>query len=78
VTPDPHACDGSYTELELEWQDIHIRVQSSAEDNELYLVDSPIKTTPGDSLIIVPRMLWEREGDNQDVDGYHCWDSDPC
>jgi hypothetical protein len=61
----------------LEWQDILIRVQSSAEDNELYLL-APIKTTPGDSLIIVPSVLWEREGDNLDMDGYHCWNSDPC
>jgi putative isomerase len=63
VTPGPHAYDGSYTELEVEWQDIHIRVQSAAERNELYLLISPIKATPGDSLIIVPQMLWEREGD---------------
>jgi putative isomerase len=63
VTPGPHAYDGSYTELELEWRDIHVRVQSATEHNELYLLITPISALQGDSLIIVPQMLWEREGD---------------
>jgi len=63
VIPGPHAYDGSYTELELEWQDIHIRVQSASENNELYLLITPIKTEPGDLLIINPKMLWKMEGE---------------
>ena len=42
VTPGPHAYDGSYTELEIAWQDIHIRVQSATEGNELFLLLTPI------------------------------------
>jgi len=63
VIPGPHAYDGSYTELELEWQDIYIRVQSASENNELYLLITPIKTEPGDLLIINPKMLWKMEGE---------------
>jgi len=63
VTPGPHAYDGSYTELELEWRNIHIRVQSASENNELCLLIIPIKAVPGDSLIIDPQMLWNREGE---------------
>jgi putative isomerase len=61
ITPGPHAYDGSYTELELEWRKIHIRVQSATQNNELYLLISSIEATQADSLIIVPQMLWDRE-----------------
>ena len=63
VTPGPHAYDGSYTELEVEWRNIHVRVQSASQKNELYLLITPIRSVPGDSLIIVPQMLWDREGE---------------
>jgi len=63
VTPGPHAYDGSYTELELEWRDIHVRVQSAAVENELHLLVTPIKSSPGDLLIVDPQMMWDRAGE---------------
>ena len=63
VIPGPHAYDGSYTELEFEWNNIKLRVQSASVNNELYLMVSPLNVVPGDSLIITPRMLWNRKGD---------------
>jgi hypothetical protein len=63
VTPGPHAYDGSYTELELEWRDIHLQVQSASVNNELYLLITPLKAAPADALIIDPQMLWGREGE---------------
>ncbi len=63
VTPGPHSYDGSYTELEIEWRDIHVRVQSASENNELFLLVSPINAALGDSLILVPQILWNREGE---------------
>jgi neutral trehalase len=63
VIPGPRTYDGSYTELEVKWQGIHIRVQSAALNNELYLLISPLDTSPHDSLIIVPQMLWGRKGE---------------
>jgi neutral trehalase len=74
VTPGPHAYDGSYTELELEWRDIHVRVQSAFVNNELYLLITPLNAAPGDALIIHPQMLWGREGEiviNQGVISSH-------
>jgi neutral trehalase len=74
VTPGPHAYDGSYTELELEWRDIHVRVQSAFVNNELYLLITPLNAAPGDALIIHPQMLWGREGEiviNQRVISSH-------
>jgi len=63
VIAGPHAYDGSYTELTLEWRDIHIRVQSSSVDNELYLLVTPITASPDDSLIVDPQMMWGRDGE---------------
>ena len=63
VIPGPHAYDGSYTELEFEWHNIKLRVQSATVNNELYLLVSPLNLAPGDSLIITPRMLWNRKGE---------------
>jgi putative isomerase len=63
VTAGPHAYDGSYTENELEWHNIQIRVQSATLNNELYLLISPLNTAAGDSLLITPRILWGRAGE---------------
>jgi len=63
VTPGPHAYDGSYTELELEWREIHVRVQSAAVEDELYLLVTPIKSSPGDLLVADPHMMWDRAGE---------------
>ena len=69
VIPGPRTYDGSYTELEVKWRGIHLRVQSAAFNNELYLLISPLEASPQDSLIIVPQMLWGKKGEislNQD------------
>jgi putative isomerase len=63
VVAGPHAYDGSYTEIELVWHNIQIRVQSATLNNELFLLISPLSTAPGDSLLITPRMLWGRTGE---------------
>lgn len=62
VVAGPHAYDGSYTDLEVEWQKIHLRVQSASVNSELYLLITPLNTTSGDSLVISPKMLWGRNG----------------
>lgn len=63
VTPGPHAYDGSYTELVVEWQDIRIRVQSAVANNEMFMLISPIRHSAGDSLLLDPQMLWGRKGE---------------
>ncbi|RLD00774.1 MAG: hypothetical protein DRI65_16145, partial [Chloroflexota bacterium] len=69
VTAGPHAYDGSYTSLKVEWRDIQLQVQSASVDDKLYLLITPVTVMPGDSLIVVPQMMWGREGEisiNQD------------
>jgi glycogen debranching enzyme len=62
VIPGLRSYDGSYTELIVEWQGISVKVQSAAKDKRLYLLITPIKYLPGDSLLIKPEMLWGRQG----------------
>ena len=62
VIPGPHAYDGAYTELTVEWQGIRARVQSAAKNDDLFLMISPIKYNPGDTLLIAPQMLWDKKG----------------
>jgi hypothetical protein len=62
VIPGPHAWDGSYTEVEVEWQGIRVRVRSAAVDNGFFLWISPLEQSPGDALVLVPQMLWGRPG----------------
>jgi putative isomerase len=63
VIPGPHAYDGSYTELVVEWHTIQVKVQSAARNGQLYLLLSPIRYSPEDSIIVTPKMLWGRQGD---------------
>jgi putative isomerase len=63
VVPGPHAWDGSYTELVVEWQGIRIGVRSAAVGNEFFIRITPIRRSPGDALVLDPRMVWGRPGE---------------
>ncbi len=63
VVPGPHAWDGSYTELVVEWQGIGIGVRSAAVDGQFFLQVTPRRPSPGDALVLDPQMLWGRPGD---------------
>jgi neutral trehalase len=63
VIPGPHAYDGSYTELVVEWQGMSIQVQSAAKKEQLFLLITPLKNSPGDTLLVTPQMLWDRPGE---------------
>ena len=63
VMPGSKTYDGSYTELTAEWQNIKIRVQSAAVDNDLYLLVTTEQSAPGDALLLEPQMLWGRMGE---------------
>lgn len=70
VVPVHHAYDGSYTELVVEWKTIKVRVQSAVKNGQLYLLITPDRYEAGDSLLIVPRMFWNKQG-NITVTGNH-------
>ncbi len=68
VSAGPRAYDGSYTEIEVEWHSIQMRVQTASLNNELFLLISPLKWSTGDSLLISPRMQWGKKGEIR-IDG---------
>lgn len=68
VTPGPHAWDGSYTELSVEWKGQTWRVQSAHEGEDLVLLTTPL---PGDAkadsvlpptIVFSVDFLWNRPG----------------
>ena len=63
VRPGIRSWDGSYTELEFEWRDLHVRVQSAVLEGDLYLLVTPISQPVKPSYVIAQAgMLWGRSG----------------
>jgi hypothetical protein len=62
IIPGPHAYDGSYTELVVEWHEIRIKIQSATQNGQLFLLINPLRYSDEDSLIVNPAMLWGRQG----------------
>ncbi len=66
VVPGPHAYDGSYTDLTLDWRGHKIRLQSAHAGPDLVLLATPI-AFPKDSnlpseVVFSTGMLWNRPG----------------
>ena len=69
VIPGPHAWDGSYTEVAVEWQGIRIGVRTAAVDGGFFLQIMPLRHSPGDALVLDPQMLWGRPGEIRTAGG---------
>jgi putative isomerase len=65
VTPGPHAWDGSYTELTVEWKSHRWRVQSGHAGSDLVLLVSPLDSNgvglPA-TVVFSVDYLWNRPG----------------
>ena len=66
VMPGPHLCDGSYTDLTLDFHGLKLQVQSAAEHNDLVLLVTPIEDSKHKptmaSVVFQAGMLWNRLG----------------
>lgn len=62
VIPGPHAYDGSYTELTINWRNIGVKVKTAAEGKNLSIVITPEKSKNSGMLLIKPNMIWGRKG----------------
>lgn len=64
VRPFPRTDDGAYTELDLDWQDIRIRIQTAATGRDLAILVTPLAngqpTTP--HLIAEAGLMWNHPG----------------
>lgn len=47
VYPHAHSPDGAYTELDLRWKGLSLKVQTAADDNDLTVLITPIERSPG-------------------------------
>jgi putative isomerase len=63
IRPGLHAVDGRYTELELEWMGLTIRVQTAVQQGDLLVLVTP-SAWPAipPRLIVEPGFLWNRPG----------------
>jgi neutral trehalase len=63
IRPGLHTLDGSYTELEMRWEEVAVRVQSAHTGDDLVilvtLLDMPVNRA---KLIVESGMLWNRPG----------------
>jgi hypothetical protein len=66
VTPGPHAWDGSYTDLTIEWKGHKWRVQSAHEGEDLVMLVDPLQSKPVSALpatlVFSVNFLWNQEG----------------
>lgn len=64
IKPGAHAYDGSYTELEVHWQNVHARIQSaSLSQSDFVLLITPLQTVPKPPLLVAAAgILWNRPG----------------
>lgn len=69
VRPGLHAYDGSYTDLELQWEEAHVRIESATESGDLVILLTPL-TKPASQvkLIVESGMLWNFPGALQRVE----------
>ena len=66
VTPGPHAWDGSYTDLRIDWKGQSWRIQSAHDVNDLVLLVSPLAATTTEKIpptvVFSVNFLWNRMG----------------
>jgi len=64
IVPGPHAYDGSYTALELEWNKTKIRVETAHADGDWFARVTPLAIhVKAPALTIEGAVLWNRPGD---------------
>jgi hypothetical protein len=63
IHPGPHASDGSYTELELEWEGMKATVQSATDGDDIVILFTP-HAVPAEPhvLLLETGILWDKPG----------------
>ena len=74
VRPGPHAVNGSYTEINLSWRGIEVRVQSATDDNDLLLLVTPLTNQKRSAVLVAEGgILWNRPGYVRPKQGALVW-----
>jgi putative isomerase len=63
IHPGPRTYDGGYTELNLKWRSVEVRVQSATTGDDLVLLITPLANQRRPALLTVESgLLWNRPG----------------
>ena len=63
IRPGPHTYDGSYTQLDIKWEELDARVRSAHVDDDLVILISPNSISDNRIKVIIGSgMLWNRKG----------------
>jgi putative isomerase len=63
ILPGPHAYDGSFTSLELEWDGVKVRIETAVDDGEWFAVITPLNAQLKSACLTVEAgVLWGRPG----------------
>lgn len=63
IRPGAHSYDGSYTQLEIKWQQLHARIESATQNDDLVILVTPLASFKSPvKLIIESGILWNRSG----------------
>ena len=70
--PGDHTYDGSYTDLEVTFEDLSFRIQTTAAGNDIKILVTPLPEKSNDGFIIMhPAFIWDGEGEIEiNVDHY--------
>jgi len=63
VRPGMHTWDGSYTELEITWEQMKIKIQTATTEEDLVILVTPLKDSEDSvKMIVEPGILWNKPG----------------
>ena len=63
VRPGPHTFNGSYSQLEIKWEQLHARIETALEKDDLVVLITPLSEFKSPvKLIIEAGILWNRTG----------------
>ncbi len=63
IRPLAHAYDGSYTDLEISWHGLELRIQSCAHHKDISFLLTPLAENKGGDVLISPgQKWWDRDG----------------
>ncbi len=63
IRPGPHTYNGSYTQLDLKWEEVDVRVESAHIGDDVVILISPNTIPPNRAKVVIESaMLWNRRG----------------
>jgi len=63
VRPGPHAWNGSYTRLDIRWEQLNARIESAIHGEDLVILITPLSEFSSPVILVVETgMLWNRPG----------------